>query len=552
MKDKYNTIFSALFRGCFINNIRGYFVAKKKLKELKKINFKNTEKYFKKYKKKGNVEKNVLVELLIDPPQVYDSTMMINMLLGYKNITNAIGLIKYSSYVHNKYLARKYNIHKFVYVFGYKNIIYKFKAILPFLQNLKNLAYSENYGWHVCVEGVEIGDLIYDEYLRALNIPTLRTKNLHFLMYIYNSIFYFYRIKDILIKNNITDIILSHNVYVQCGVIAKVAGMLDKDIKLYGVAASGIDPLSIYIHKANREYIRKHFQYSDKIASELIKKYGKDNIIDEYSFYMKKRLMGEDKTSVDSKYVYKNLDIKSSKTFFDSYSVNKGKKNIFIHSHAFVDAVKSQRWSLYSDYYTWLQKTLESLSKKSKIHNIFVKEHPTVSLYKCKSTVKGLVDEINYKFDANFIFLDKKVHNSVIFDIADAIITSNGTIGLEAGLFNVPVLIAAAALYDGTGIAIQPHTKSEYLNYLENIDKLKAPSKDAINKAKIYFMMTLKYLYAPASFLRETAITGDPVDRYNYEKYNEGYGTEISLKCEPLYKSFSEMVEAGDDRELLL
>ncbi len=533
-------IIKLLLQGSFVYKIRSYFLAKKNLENIKKVDFINIENYFKRNKKNGKLEKNVLIELFFEHPSTNNNNYIVNLLLGYRYTTNTIGFLQHSNCMDLKYVANKYNISQFSYVYTWKNFIYKFKALISLIKNFANLKYDKKFGWHIYVDGVEIGDLVYDQFLRYTNQPTYRKLDLKFLLYIFNALFYFYRYKDVLLKQNITDIILSHGVYADFGILARVAASLEKDIKIY--QWYNLNPLNISIHTANKEYIRKPRFYEKDLMDKLISVYSKEKILSEYDEYMQKRLKAEDKNQIDLAFVYQNNDINSIDEFRENYKMNNG-KNIFIFSHAFVDSVKYVHWSLYSDYYTWLYETLVILANKSKEHNIFIKAHPSESMYKCDITVKSTIDEINQKYGANFIYLDKKIHNSVVFELADSIITSNGTVAIEAVCYGIPVLVAASTLYENAKTVVQPKTIGEYRDYLVNIENINKPAIDKIERAKLCFMFYSKYIYVSASFLRNGQPFGDADRISEYSSYNQKFDTVINLEDELLYKSFYKMIE---------
>ena len=537
-----------LLQGSFVYQIRSYFLAKKNLRNIKKVDFTNIENYFQKYKKSGKNEKTILVELFFEHPSTNNNNYIVNLLLGCKYTTKTIGFLKYSSCADLKYVANKYNISKFEYVYSWKNFIYKYKAFISVVKNLGNLKYDKKFGWHIYVDGVEIGDLIYDQFLRYTNQPTYRKLDFNFLLYIFNSLFYFHRYKDILLKHNITDIILSHGVYAEYGILARVAASLEKDIKIY--QWYNLNPMNISVHTANKEYIRKPRFYEASLMDKLISANGKETILSEYDEYMQKRLKAEDKNQIDLAFVYQDNDINSVDEFKESYKI-KGGKNIFIFSHAFVDSVKYVHWSLYSDYYTWLYETLVILADKSKEHNIFIKAHPSESMYKCDITVKSTIDEINQKYGANFIYLDKKIHNSVVFDLADSIITSNGTVAIEAVCYSIPVLVAASTLYENAKTVVQPKTINEYREHLGNIENINKPTVEMVERAKLCFVFYSKYIYVPASFLRNGQPFGNANRIEEYSNYNEKY-TNLSLNEEPLWKSFKYMIDEKINDTILI
>lgn len=537
---KIISIIKLILQGSILYYFRNFFNSINNLKEIKKVNFSRIEEYFSKNRKKGKIEKNVLIELFFEHPSTNNNNYIINLLLSNKFSTKTIGFLKFNSSIDLKFVSSKHSIDKFAYIYTYKNIYYRIKSLYTLFFNLKNLKYDMHFGWHIYVDNIEVGDLIYDQFLRFKNLPTFRKLTFEYLVYIYNALFYYHRYKDVIKENNISDIILSHGVYAEFGMLVKAAASVNSDINIY--QWFNLNPINISTHKANTISIRKPRVYEEYLMNQIINKYGKNKILEEYDFYLEKRLKAEDENQVDLKFVYKDNEINTNDEFYTQYSVKKSDTFIFIFAHAFVDSVKYEKWSLYSDYYTWLTETLKKLASTSKKVKIFIKPHPSESLYKCDVTVESVVQEINNKYNSEFIYLDKKIHNSIVFSLANVVITSNGTIGIEASCYGIPVLVAASTVYENSNITIQPKSLSEYENYLLNITTLKKNNISVINNAKLCFMFYTKYIFIDATFLRTGDYRGDTSRKIEYTLYNEMYGTSLPLDKEDLYSSFDNMI----------
>ncbi|NNN48627.1 hypothetical protein [Vibrio sp. 2-2(8)] len=537
-------------QGTFFLLFKNYFNSKKKLREISKLDLSQITSYFEKYKKKGNVDRVVLVELFHEHPTVNNNNHIVSLLLSHKYCTETIGFLKYRSCSEVKYVAKKYNVSKFVYVYTWKNSIYRVKAFFSLINSLSKLNYEKSTGWEIKVEGVEIGDLVYDQYLRYTNLPTVRKLTINYTLYIYNAIFYFYRYLDVLKENNVTDVILSHGVYAEYGILARVASSLSRDIKIY--QWFNLNPMNVSVHTANKEYVRKPRYYEPNVMERILKNNDRNDLLAEYSHIMRSRMEGDDKNQIDVAFVYKGNEINSKTDFIEQYSPDSNKKNIFIYAHAFVDSVRYSHWSLYSDYYTWLYETLFNLVEESKISNIYIKPHPSESMYKCNVTVKDTIDDINSRYGAAFVYLDKKVHNRVIFNISNTIITSNGTVALEAVCYGIPVLVAGSTLYERADTVCQPNTIDEYVNCLRDIGNIKHPTEETIERAKLCFMFFQKYVYVPASFLRNGYVFSSADRCAEYAEHNKAFGTKVKLEDELLFQAFDYMLEKNENDTIFL
>ena len=65
--------------------------------------------------------------------------------------------------------------------------------------------------------------------------------------------------------------------------------------------------------------------------------------------------------------------------------------------------------------------------------------------------------------------------------------TCNGTVALEYQSFGKKVLVAENAYYNHFGFKKIPKNINEYINLLENLERLKNPNKSQVIKAKTFF-----------------------------------------------------------------
>ncbi len=528
-------ILSLSKRGTFLDYIIYYLKSIPKVKQLKKIDFSNITIYFKENSNSVKSDRNVLLEFFCDYPVMVHNICNRNLLLENIKNTNSIALLQHNSDIKMKYLARVYGINKFTSVYTYKNILYRYMSLIFLIKNFKFFKYKKTYGWSIVCEGIEIGDLIYDQFLRFSNLPTYRKIDLRFLLYIFNSIILFYRYKDILVENKITDIILSHDVYADYGIFFRVACLVDPDIKFYNGDTINLGYLTV--QNATKGHIKKPRVLYKNDTVAIFSKFPKEELLKEYENIMLLRTSGKNHKDIDNANVYLNTDINSIEELKSKYAVHQEGKNFFVYSHAFVDAVRYFE-TLYSDYYTWLYETLILLSKKTLKHNFYVKAHPSEHFYKCDVTVKSVVDEINSKYGAKFIYLDKKINNNVVFKHADACFTCAGSIAFEAPCFGVPVFTTSNFMKE-VKTTINSMSIDEYKRNLETVDNIQRLSDDVIERARLYFILFDKYFLTDL----ENPINDVFGDSYKqYEFINSSIPNSPKVAEQVLFRAFKHTV----------
>ena len=75
-----------------------------------------------------------------------------------------------------------------------------------------------------------------------------------------------------------------------------------------------------------------------------------------------------------------------------------------------------------------------------------------------------------------------------VLSLADAVITVQGTIGLEAAALGKKVLTAGEAFYANRGFTIDSRTINQYLNNLSILNKISGLSESQVEDALLTFM----------------------------------------------------------------
>ena len=165
--------------------------------------------------------------------------------------------------------------------------------------------------------------------------------------------------------------------------------------------------------------------------------------------------------------------------------LEKGKKNVVIMAHTFSDAVYNYGKLYFRDYYDWLEKTLKIAGSNNNV-NWILKPHPTRKVY------NENVDSIEKMYDKlkkeNIYMLPDYISAESIRNIADVIVTIGGNAGGEFSCFGIPSIIVGEPYYKGFGYTIEPETRKQYEDILNNIDSVKPLTNDQVITAKkVYY-----------------------------------------------------------------
>ena len=138
-----------------------------------------------------------------------------------------------------------------------KETINTFKREFKKISSLKSLESLK-------INGILIGDLIYDSYLKHYKVPTINLKSEIFKKYFYESILLYFFWNNYLKENRISAVVVNHGVYL-CAIPARIACNIN--INTFVVNNSKIYRLS----KKNL-YVSSEQKYFNQIKKKLNKK----------------------------------------------------------------------------------------------------------------------------------------------------------------------------------------------------------------------------------------------------------------------------------------
>lgn len=328
-----------------------------------------------------------------------------------------------------KYLL-KIDYFKVYSSFNVKNFIYPQKKInknkflkikKKILENIK----SKSDIYDISISDVNIGDLIYDAYLRKYNVPTINIKDKKFIKFVEQIIYLFDFWKNFLEENEIKAIVLSHTTY-EFGIMLRIA--VHQNIPTYTAA-----PGFVYYHDKNNLTTFEMKNYKNEFRSLSIEdQINKKKISEEI---LKQKFSG--KKTIENKVSL----LPSNKLFGDVLNLKRVlKKNektkCLIAAHHFSDAPNAWGRLLFNDFYDWVQ-YLGELSERLD-YDFYIKFHPMDQKENTK-TAEFFLNK--YK---RFNLVNPNVsHEQLIQEGINLVLTAYGTIGMEYAYHNIPVINAS-------------------------------------------------------------------------------------------------------------
>jgi hypothetical protein len=320
------------------------------------------------------------------------------------------------------------------------------------------------------VNGVWIGDLVYDSYLKKFSQPTIDLKSPQFLKFLRSSLELFFFWEDYFAQNDVRAVNVSHCVY-NLAMPLRIA--VQRCIPAY----------QANIHHIYRLDSNNLFAYNDffnfrKIFSRLPIELQASGI-EMARERIGRRFSGE--VGVDMIYSTKSAygSVREDRLLRDS-----PRKKILIAAHCFFDSPHSYGNNIFPDFYEWLDflgKTSEETD-----YDWYIKTHPDY-LPGTMEIIKSFVE----RYPKFTLLPSDASHHQIIAEGIDVALTVYGTIAFEYAAFGIPVINASQnnphIAYD-----FNLHAKdlNDYRRLIHGVQEMNFPI-DLSSVYEYYFMKNL-------------------------------------------------------------
>ena len=344
------------------------------------------------------------------------------------------------------------------------------KVIVPRIQSKKDVE-------GLTIDGVWIGDLLYDTHLKKYRIPTIDLEDQRFYQSLEESLRCYLYWRDYFKTHQVKAVVLSHCVY-DIAIVLRVA--VNCNVPCYQVHATHIYMLNQ--NNADKYHYRAYndaINYKDefKLLPAAMKRQGL-RIAKER---LDRRFSGE--VGVDMMYSKKSAY--ANNIINDSLIKDSCRIKILVATHCFFDNPHPYGKSLFPDFYEWLE-FLGKISKKTD-YDWYIKMHPDFLPGNAK-----IIDAFIEKYDKFVLIPADTPHLQIIEEGIDVALTVHGTIGFEYAALGKIVINASMCnphiTYD---FNLHPKSIEEYEKILINLSDLKLD----IKKDEVYEYYFMKFIY---------------------------------------------------------
>jgi len=273
------------------------------------------------------------------------------------------------------------------------------------------------------VEGIWIGDLLYDSHCMNYKVSTISLEDPHFQDSLRAALGSYVFWRDYLNMHRVRSVIVSHTVYVQSGVLTRVA--IQKGIPVYQINATHLHCMTEKEFWAYNEFFYYPEQFRELPEEEKLR--GLQSARER----LQKRFSGE--VGVDMHYSKKSAysRIGNVRVLKESPRIK-----ILVATHCFFDSPHPYGINLFPDFYEWLH-FLGEISTLTD-YDWYIKTHPDF--------LPGnipIIKEFIQKYPKFELIPSETSHLQLKEEGINFGLTVYGTIGFEYAALGIPVINAS-------------------------------------------------------------------------------------------------------------
>jgi hypothetical protein len=366
-------------------------------------------------------------------------------------------------------------------------------------KKIKNKYDFEN----IKIDGVLIGDLIYDSFLKDHKKPTIEIGSEELENYLQRSIQIYIFWRDYLRDKKIKGLIVSHTVYLNA-------------IPVRIAIKNKVDTFQVTAHSIYRLSKSEPFAYKDFNSYRKIFKKFKNSKKKQFIERAKKRLNLRFNAHVGIDMPYSTKSAFERKYPFRVIKKSKRIK-ILVASHCFFDSPHSYGNNLFPDFYEWLN-FLGNLSLQTN-YDWYIKTHPDYNPLTLK-VIRKFIKNFN-----KFYLLPSDIsHHQIIKEGIDFVLTIYGSIAVEYAALGVCVI---------NGSNNNPHNKYKFNKNPRSIkDYKKLLISLCKNNSKIIVNEPYEYYYMHNLHFTKSWLFSD------YKKFEKDIGNYMNQFTYRVYKYY--------------
>ncbi len=440
-----------------------------------------------------NTKDKILITSLVSTKFYTIYNNIIGLYLSKKKQNEFVGLIKHDDF-DTEIFMRSFGVKKIFYL-NDGNFFTRFSFFIKSIKLIKNISSTDEF-LNLKYEGVFVGRIVYDHYVRFTGIASVKNIDSKFYYFLSKTIRIHHDYKKILKLNTFKNIVQSETQFIPSCIVFQ--NSLLNDSTVFSKLGGASNQISVRIFNDIKHVYKNRYRFSSKLFNLVFEKYKNIALVSSKEI-IKNRFLGtcgyevdhdaEENSQHKIEHPSNLIDEYTKADICKKYNWDESKPIGVIFSIDLTDGIFTDSWRLFKDNLSWIKETLEKIKDINHV-NWLIKAHPNDVIKKVITTTQIEVKKISkdYKHINEFPI---EYSNNSLNKFINAAVTLNGSVGYEYPSLGVPTIICGETLYSGKGFNYEPKTKSEYFELLKNLEKLEKPTIDQIEKARIFI-----YLYS--------------------------------------------------------
>lgn len=492
-------------------------------------------------------------------PRHTDQCVLVELLVGHPAyfIANAV-LAKYLQQIHGcaikailpnrnndylKSLAASYGITEYYYEEDLGRLINppqkaSMQQVLQQPGNLRKTLLD------ISINGIRVGDLIYDTYLRNTSNVTIEALDDQLLGTAISAVGY-YRLYDAIFReNDVVATAVGHTVYTRFGVLARVS--VAHSVPVYAKKPS---PLLVRRYSRAEEF-PEHEWAVDPQEAAYVWATRREQAIAKGRAHMAEQLDSDARSFSKggtgrwySEAYGSDRTLYSLERFCEVTGINPDKPIVVLFSHCMPDVPHSFAWGLFDDYYQWLTETLAYAAQRPQV-NWIVKPHPADKHYNSRISAEQVYQ--TFAHHPHIALAPADLNTRSLFDFTRAIVTVTSTAGLEFAAQGIPVILAGQGLYSGHGFTHEPKSLEDYHRLLSTVETL--PRLDSETIDRVYALIATQFFYIRATCVYVPDMPLTPWEQYDLTEALQQAAErarDLGFEEDPFFRSLLVQVVMG-------
>ncbi|MBK16593.1 MAG: hypothetical protein CMK49_01060 [Prochlorococcus sp. SP3034] len=362
------------------------------------------------------------------------------------------------------------------------------------------------------------GQFLYDSILKTEMVGNVDSKNNKISNYIAKLISYLEEYEEIIQWEKISALVISHPVHFRFSTITNLA--LRKGIPVY-ILNYVNEYIAIRKLEKIEDWIAGSFENPNYQIIKNLPQFKKDYLEKVGKNYLNEvRSAKKGEVSTVGTFKQDNNDNFDKNKFLENLNLDIHKQTVVVMTGCWPDFPNLYPSDWYTDYVDWLKKTLDIIQEIDNC-NWIIKPHPAEFKYGAKTRMINFMKDID---KPNIVTWPNELSSNYLNKIADIVITSHGSAGVEYPAQGKPALITKKTYFADWGFVNFCSDYNDYKKKLNNIHKIKKPN---LNSQKLAF------IYIATSIC-------------NASKINSKYLFEMGSKSNKLWPSIKNFVESND------